>query len=130
MKINWPISMPGNIGIIVTSIIISSTAHIFLKKGMLTRGRVLPTQRALAHIWTIVTNPWIIGGMFLHISALVFWLWALNRVDITFAYPFLALGYVLVSLIAWLWLGEQITQTRLLGMVIIIAGIFVLSRGG
>jgi drug/metabolite transporter (DMT)-like permease len=68
--------------------------------------------------------------MTLHVSALVVWLWALSRVDITFAYPFLAFGYVLVSLMAWTWLGEHLSQTRILGMVIIIGGIFILSRGG
>jgi multidrug transporter EmrE-like cation transporter len=68
--------------------------------------------------------------MFLHVSALAVWMWALSRVDISFAYPFLAVGYVFVSLMAWQWLGENINTMRLLGMAIIIVGIMVLSRGG
>ena len=80
--------------------------------------------------WATATNLWILGGMTLHVGALIVWLWALSRVDITFAYPFLALGYVLVSLMAWFWLGETITLTRMTGMLIIIFGLIVLSRGG
>ena len=81
-------------------------------------------------IFIVATSPWVLIGMVLHVAALVIWLWALSRVDITFAYPFLAVGYVLVSLMAWLWLGEQISLTRFLGMVVIVIGIVILSRGG
>jgi multidrug transporter EmrE-like cation transporter len=84
----------------------------------------------MLHFWNVATNPWVLAGMSLHVSALVVWLWALSRVDISFAYPFIALGYVLVSLMAWQWLGENINPMRLLGMAIIIVGIIVLSRGG
>ena len=123
--------MSKNILIICLSLLMSSTAHVFLKKGMLPNANGITISDGIVnYIWVTATNPWIFGGMFLHVSALVVWLWALSRVDITFAYPFLALGYVLVSLMAWVWLGEELTQTKLLGMVIIIAGILVLSQGG
>lgn len=81
-------------------------------------------------VWTVGTNPWVMGGMFLHVSALVVWLWALSKVDISFAYPFLALGYVLVSAMAWFWLGETLNPMKILGMIIIIAGILVLAKAG
>ena len=80
--------------------------------------------------WVVGTNPWVMVGMFLHVSALVVWLWALSKVDISFAYPFLALGYVLVSAMAWFWLGEELNSMKILGMGVIIAGILVLARAG
>ena len=120
-----------NISIILVSILMSSTAHVLLKKGATSFVELsVPGQPILTNIWYIVTNPWIFGGMFMHVSALVVWLWALTRVDISFAYPFLAVGYIFVSLLAWYWLGENITSTRISGMAIIIIGIVVLSRGG
>ena len=66
----------------------------------------------------------------MHVSALGVWLWALSKVDISFAYPFLALGYVLVSAMAWFWLGEELSTMRSLGMGIIIIGILVLAKAG
>ena len=123
--------MVGNILIILGSILMSSTAHVLLKKGAMSVAAISASnQSLLTNIWVTASNPWVIGGMSLHVSALVVWMWALSRVDISFAYPFLAVGYVIVSLLAWQWLGENITQSRLLGMVIIIIGITVLSRGG
>lgn len=121
----------SNIGIILLSILMSSTAHIFLKKGMMTHA--LNTGKSdgiLGLFWAVGTNPWVMGGMFLHVSALAVWLWALSKVDISFAYPFLALGYVLVSAMAWSWLGEELGPMKILGMGIIIAGILVLAKAG
>ena len=121
--------MLKSICVILLSILMSSTAHVFLKKGMMSIAQqTISGQGFVSHVWFTVTNTWIIGGMALHVGALGVWLLALSRVDITFAYPFLALGYVLVSLMAWLWLGENINHMRVLGMIIIIAGIVVLSR--
>ena len=123
--------MINNIGIILLSILMSSTAHIFLKKGMITHAlNTVKSDGIVGLVWSVGTNPWVIGGMALHVSALVVWLWALSKVDISFAYPFLALGYVLVSAMAWMWLGEELNPTKLLGMAIIIVGILVLTRAG
>lgn len=109
----------------------SSTAHIFLKKGMMTHAlNTIKSDGIISLVWSVGTNAWVMGGMFLHVSALVVWLWALSKVDISFAYPFLALGYVLVSAMAWLWLGEVLNQMKILGMVVIVIGIFILAKAG
>ena len=120
-----------NIFILIFSILISSFAHLFLKKGVSgSRFEDLINEGFYSLFIYIISNPWIVGGMFLHGCALVVWLFALSRVDISFAYPFLALGYVIISIMAWLWLGETVTATRMMGMLIIITGLVVLSRGG
>lgn len=123
--------MLNNISIILLSILMSSTAHIFLKKGIMAHAlSPIKSDGIISLVWTVGTNPWVMGGMFLHVSALVVWLWALSKVDISFAYPFLALGYVLVSAMAWFWLGETLNPMKILGMIIIIAGILVLAKAG
>lgn len=123
--------MINNISIILLSILMSSTAHIFLKKGMMTYAlNGVKSAGIVGLVWNVGTNPWVMGGMALHVSALVVWLWALSKVDISFAYPFLALGYVLVSAMAWFWLGEELSSMKILGMGIIIIGILVLARAG
>lgn len=121
--------MSGNVAVILLSILMSSTAHVVLKKGMMVHADTATSSDHLAsQLWAVAFNPWVIGGMFLHVGALVVWLYALSRVDISFAYPFLAFGYVLVSLAAWLWLDEHIGTTKILAMVIIVFGIVILSR--
>ena len=107
----------------------SSTAHLFLKKGMIDHGLLsVKTNSILNLVWVVGSNVWVLAGMLLHVGALAVWLWALSKVDISFAYPFLALGYVLVSVMAWYWLGEELNTTKIVGMGIIIFGILVLAR--
>lgn len=109
----------------------SSTAHVLLKKGMMTHALgTVSSDGIFGLVWAVGTNLWVMGGMLLHVSALVVWLWALSKVDISFAYPFLALGYVLVSAMAWFWLGEELSPMKILGMGIIVVGILVLAKAG
>jgi multidrug transporter EmrE-like cation transporter len=123
--------VPNNIIIILLSIVMSSTAHVLLKKGMMTHAsNGISSDGVFSLVWVVVTNVWVMGGMFLHVSALVIWLLALSKVDISFAYPFLALGYVLVSAMAWLWLGEELSQMRIIGLAVIVIGIFILAKAG
>lgn len=84
---------------------------------------------SISNILKIALNPWIFSGMTLHVTALIVWLWALSRVDISFAYPFLALGYIIVGVMAWLWLGESLSVTRIIGMIIILVGLVIISQG-
>ena len=120
-----------NLAIIMLSISFSSIAHILLKKGMMELATTITTNQSLIQkIISLGINPWVVSGITLHVGALFVWLWALSRVDISFAYPFLALGYVLVSAMAWHWLGEELNTQRLIAMGIIISGIVVLAKAG
>ena len=57
------------------------------------------------------------------------WILALSRVDVTIAYPMLSLGYVVTALAAWVFLGEVLSLSRVLGIRIVILGVFILARG-
>ena len=58
----------------------------------------------------------------------VFWLVALSRVDLSYAYPFASLSYVVMLTASWLLFNENITSLRLLGTVVIGLGVFLISR--
>lgn len=125
-------SYTSNLFIILASITLSSSAHLFLKKGVMTLNLIgLKSENQLFDTALfVVSSPWIVLGMFMHVGALLIWLWALSRVDITFAYPFLSLGFVLVSLMAYFWIGESLPFERILGMIIITIGIIVIGIAG
>ncbi|MCW9031523.1 MAG: 4-amino-4-deoxy-L-arabinose transferase, partial [Gammaproteobacteria bacterium] len=89
--------MLQSISIIIFSILLSSFAHLSLKKGVSQIELFALNELNVYKIIKIALNPWVFTGMTLHVAALVVWLWALSRVDISFAYPFLALGYVIVG---------------------------------
>lgn len=73
-------------------------------------------------------NGWLILGSVLHVLALILWVIGLRRVELSVAYPFVALGLVLVSLLSFLFLREVASPTRLIGMVLISSGVLIIAR--
>ncbi|MGV6857714.1 MAG: EamA family transporter [bacterium] len=58
---------------------------------------------------------------------MVFWLWVLHLMEVSAAYPYLGLGYVLVLLVSHFYLGEPVDRARMGGVALIVCGIVVLS---
>ena len=52
----------------------------------------------------------------------------MSRVDVSIAYPMLSLGYVVNAFAAWYLFGEVLSVQRLVGIGIILIGVFVLAR--
>ena len=74
--------------------------------------------------------PRIIFGLILYVGALILWLFALRKVDVSYAYPFTALGFIFVLILSVVWLNESMNIYRLLGISLIIGGVLVLSLKG
>ena len=52
----------------------------------------------------------------------------LSKVEVSYAFPLGSIGYVIVAVLGYLFLGEQVTPLRLFGILIICLGVFVVSR--
>jgi len=77
---------------------------------------------------TLLTSPYLIGGGLLYAAATFVWIWLLSKVELSHAYPFMALSFVVVPLMSALILGEQLDTRYWIGILLIIAGIvFTLS---
>ena len=54
----------------------------------------------------------------------------LRRLDVTFVYPFVGLGFILTMFLgAWL-LSEPVTGTRIVGTLLVVAGVALIARPG
>lgn len=113
--------------IVAVAVCFSVTGELFLKAGMnqigaFGFGDLLPT------LGRIVTHPRILIGFASIGVGAVFWLAALARVDLSWAYPMLSLGYVLVLLLSAAFLGESVSTVRWFGVLVIIVGVILVSR--
>lgn len=70
-------------------------------------------------------DPLVFSGFASAFIASVFWMLAMTKFDITYAYPFMSLSPALVFLIGVFVLGEPFTIGKLVGLVVIIIGIFI-----
>jgi drug/metabolite transporter (DMT)-like permease len=114
---------------ILVAVMASAIGQVLLKKGMTTTGAITLTPNQLISVlWRIGTNPYIIIGLIIYVSGTVFWLSALSRVDLSYAYPFASLSYLLMLIASWFIFNENISLIRLTGTIIIGLGVYLVSR--
>lgn len=102
--------------------------QLLLKYGMSQMGALELSMAAVPSIlWKMGTSAYVVGGLAVYVSGIFFWLLALNRVDLSYAYPFASLSYVLIFLSSWLMLKEEISVMRVMGMLVICLGVFLVA---
>jgi drug/metabolite transporter (DMT)-like permease len=111
------------IAILLFAICLGAVGQILLKSGL---GK-LHNPTIVQTLMTIVTNKYVFGGFFCYGISSLFYLVALQKLDLSYAYPMISLSYVLVAFLAWRFLGEQVPPMRVLGLAIIIAGVVVMA---
>ena len=80
-------------------------------------------------VFGIFTDKYIISGLIFYGFALIFWLGAMSTLDISLMYPMLSLAYVIVAVMAYLFLGENIALVRWVGITLILVGSVLITRG-
>lgn len=77
----------------------------------------------------LIGNPWIFSGFVSAFLAAIAWMAAMTKFDISHAYPFMSLNFVVVILAGGLLFNEAITLYKVAGLALIVAGIIVGSQG-
>jgi drug/metabolite transporter (DMT)-like permease len=67
-------------------------------------------------------------GLAIYGIGTVFWLAALSRTELSYAYPFASLSYVIMLVASWFMFDEKITLARIIGTVLICIGVLVIYR--
>ena len=114
---------------IVTGVLLNAAAQLLLKAGVSPLGALtvnwanaLPTALRVLSQWPIL------AGLACYVLSVGVWIVGLSRVEVSVAYPMLSLGYVVNALAAWWLFGEALGPARLAGMLLILAGVFVVAR--
>jgi multidrug transporter EmrE-like cation transporter len=119
------------IGLILLSVTLAAIAQVTLKAGMnhvtdANGGELALTGDSLKQI---ATNVWVWVGLMIFGMSAVLWLFALSRASLSFAYPFAALGYVIIVAASILFLGEHVPPLGWVGVAFIVIGILLIAQG-
>jgi multidrug transporter EmrE-like cation transporter len=116
------------IGLILVSVSCSALAQISLKYGMgrpavqaVLGGRTIPIMLAVA------SSPMVWFGLFLYGFSALMWLFVLARIDVSVAYAFVSLGFLLTMALGFLVLGEPLTLPKLAGTLLIMLGVWLVA---
>lgn len=116
-------------GLILFGVLLNAGAQLLLKAGMSQIGQFEFNVASIVPIgFKVIGNPPIIAGLFLYVVSVGVWLLVLSRVQVSFAYPMLSIGYVVNALAAYYLFGEPLTSMRVLGIFIIIAGVYLVAQ--
>tara|TARA_Y100000310_G_scaffold344205_1_gene455711 strand:- start:962 stop:1333 length:372 start_codon:yes stop_codon:yes gene_type:complete len=122
----------SNVGLFffVLVIILHPIGQILEKTGMMQ----LPAINSIGQLFQpsmvikIISNPFIIAGVGLSTLGLFFWLGALSTLKVSYLYPFGALSYIILAILARVILNETINPINWAGIVIIVTGAYLLNQ--
>lgn len=99
-------------------------------KWRITHYGQLPTE-ALDKFYflaKLILDPFLLSGFASTLIAAVFWIAAMTKFDISYAYPFMSLAFILVLVLSALLFKEPITLNKIVGMIFIVTGIIITSQ--
>lgn len=76
----------------------------------------------------LIFKPWVFSTFVAAFLASLTWMAALTRFELSHAYPFMSLSFILVFLLGVVLLNEAFSLNKFIGTAIIIAGLVVLNR--
>ena len=116
--------------VVLVAVVLGGAGHVMLSKGMRPVGDLTeaPEGRLRGMVAQAISSPWVLLGVALQASFFFLYLALLSRADVSQVLPLTALDYVVVAVLAQWILGEGVTVARWAGIVLITAGVFLVSR--
>jgi multidrug transporter EmrE-like cation transporter len=114
---------------ILLGVLLNAAAQLLLKQGMRQIGPVhMDWAQAMPMGLQVAANPYVLTGLFAYVVSVLVWLVVLSRVDVSFAYPMLSIGYIVNAIAAYYLFDESLSPTRMLGILVIIVGVMLVAR--
>jgi drug/metabolite transporter (DMT)-like permease len=114
--------------LILLSVICGVAGQTVIKIGVSQPGASEAAAGFLPLVTMILRSPMVLLGLVLYGLGALAWIAVLARVDLSLAYPFLALNFFLVAVSSQFLLGEHVPMMRWLGILVICSGIILVAR--
>ncbi len=115
--------------LILFGVVLNTGAQLLLKAGVNRMGQFDFVWAKIVPLGLqIATNPYILIGLFSYVISVGTWLLVLSRVDVSYAYPMISLGYVLNAVTAYYLFDETLSISRMMGIFVILCGVYLVAR--
>ena len=106
-----------------TSILLGSCAQVFLKKGLSPAGG---SSEAPRNWLTILRSVWVWAWAACFFFATGLWLIAISKIEVSYAFPLLSIGYLLVAVLSIFFLKERVSFRRWTAIIVITLGVAII----
>ncbi len=121
---------PGKTGmysiiLLLIAILLGAVGQLLMKHGV----NQVPAGLGfnVASLRMAVSSPFIVGGFVSYGISSMFWIIVISRLPLSFAYPMIALSYVVVTVGSLVILKEQVPALRWLALLVICIGVGMLA---
>lgn len=114
---------------ILFTVLTNAAAQIMLKRGMMSVGALDIGADGL--VWTVlkvVFSPFVFLGLATFVISMASHLYVLSKVQLSYAYPFLSLAYVVVAAYSYFFFAEDLNAARIAGIGLIVAGTILIAQ--
>jgi multidrug transporter EmrE-like cation transporter len=114
----------ASVALLLFAVVSAATGQVMLKHGMqVASARVADSGGSLA--LRAATSPWVLLGLVVFGVSAVAWLAALARVPLSVAYPFNALGYIVILTASVVLLHERANVLTWVGSLMVVSGLLI-----
>ena len=121
--------MSSYIPLILFTVLTNAAAQLMLKRGMSGLGGFdLAGDGFIGTVFRVVFNPFVFAGLCTFVISMASHLVVLSKVQISYAYPFLSLAFVVVAAYAYFVFHEDLSPSRLAGIAFIVLGTVFIAQ--
>ena len=125
-----------NFALIIFSVVLGVAGQISLKHGVGVASaggtseimQTLSVSSVLGFLRGAISNEFVVLGFLCYAVSAASWLVILSRVELSFAYPLISIGYILVMILSKYLFNETVTGFRIAGTLLVCCGVFLLTR--
>lgn len=114
--------------LILISIFLGAFGQILVKYGSANLEINFTLKYLVPSILNIIKNLPVMMGIISYGVSFLIWIKVLSKTELSYAYPMVSLGYIIVMIFSYFVFKENISFIRILGMFFIIVGVVLISR--
>ena len=115
---------------VATTIVLTVCGQLVIK-WQVGKAGPFPAEASarVAYLGDLLRNPWVVASLGAGFVAALAWFVALSELELSRAYPFVAASFALVLVLSAIIFNERMTVPKIIGALLIIAGLVVGSQG-
>lgn len=117
---------------LIVTVLFATASQLIIKWKMTnyTLDHIESVYEKFSFAFSMLFDPIIIIALVLTLISGLAWMIALTKLEISYAFPFTALAFVLMLFLSALLFQEPITYQKVIGVILITSGIIVGSQSG
>jgi multidrug transporter EmrE-like cation transporter len=117
-----------DIWLIFATVFFGVLAQLLLRSAMISIGSVATKAELISALPAMISSVKLWFGALSFAVSFIFWIMALSKYEVGFAYAVYSLGFVLVAICSYFIFQEQMTPSKIIGIALICVGIICVSR--